>query len=82
MTKTSLHKRVDHCLDTLTVSCNWALHSPPVLNDSVTIFCVCAYIFCVDYIFMWFIEKDILEIFDTHGQMTCYKGSINLHPFQ
>ena len=64
-----------------TVSSNRALYFSLVLNDSVTIFFVHTF-FCVDYIFVWFIGKYILEIFDTHGQMTYYKGGINLHPYQ
>lgn len=77
MIKISLHKWVDHYLATLSPIIGHCI-LPPFFRWFCNIFC--AYIFDVDYIFVWFTEKDILEIFDTRCQMACYKDGMNLHP--
>ena len=36
----------------------------------------------MDYIFVWFTEEDINEIFHTQCQIACYKDGTNLYPYQ
>lgn len=77
MIKISLHKWVDHYLAALSPIIGHCI-LPPCFRWFCNSFC--AYVFDVDYIFVWFTEKDILEIFDTRCQMACCEDGMNLHP--